>query len=453
MNDVAMAASTVEYRVVLVSPVSGTIWAIPENRTFRLPRVYIPKFTRPAEEITRELRDNWNLNTVIVRMVSNNLQPVCAVAEVLEGKMIQDGGSLRLCCIEEIGETDLNSCERQNIHNDLSGVGEFPGPFSRFGWIKDAQEWIQQSVGDHGINFSDDFRQYNASDTFALIRFPTHRGPAYWLKATGAPNRHELSVTAELSKLFPQYLPPFVAHRDDWNAWVTEDCGASLGGTQDLEILTTAVEALADLQLLSLEHISRLEVAGCMSRRLSSLQVKLPEMFAYLEDAMKHQTSTKVMPVTSSRLGEIRSVVERACGRMQELNIPDCLVNGDINLDNILFNDRQCRFTDWAEGGIGNPFLTLQQIIQHVTSDGQHQEWVPALCKAYRTKWLSLVSGDDIDRAFSLMPLVAIADYLYGRGHWLESKRREEASFQSFARTLGRCMDRAAAELISKEAL
>jgi hypothetical protein len=203
---------------------------------------------------------------------------------------------------------------------------------------------------------------------------------------------------------------------------------------------------LADLQIGSLDYISSLETAGCADRRLSNLRLHLPDMLTFLENAMAKQTSTKVKPLTPTRLQEICVVVDHACSEMQSLGIPDALVNGDINLGNILYDDFRFRFTDWAEGGVGNPFLTLQQVIQHVTRDGERQEWVLELREAYGRKWLPLLNEQKIERAFVLMPLLAMADYLHARGDWLSSSRKNELTFQSFARTLARCMDRAAAE-------
>jgi hypothetical protein len=454
MNELATAASTVEYKVVLASPEPEMILAISECGTLRLPRVLIPKWTRPAEEITRELRENWNLNTVVVGLfTSGDSQPACSVAEVMDAHTADGDPSLRLCSIDEISRTDLDAHEREEIRCVLSGSNKPSGPFSRLGWLKEAQEWIQNSLRDRHVDFAKDVRQYNAGDTFALVRFATRNGPAYWLKATGEPNKHELAVTVTLSKLFPQYLPPLIADREDWNAWVTEDVGEPLGCAQDIQMLTQAVEALADLQILSLDHVSRLAAAGCMDRSLKVVQSHLPEMIIFLEDAMRNQTSAKVRPVASSRLREIGAIVDQACNKMHDLDIPASLINGDINLDNILYDGGCFRFTDWAEGGIGNPFLTFQQVIQHVIRDGEHLDWVPILCAVYRKKWNALLTERQIDRAFALMPLIAMADYLYGRGDWLSSPRRDEPSFQSFARTLGRSMDRAAGELLSVEAL
>jgi Phosphotransferase enzyme family len=454
MNDQATAATTVEYKVILAVPASQMIFAIPDGKEFRLPRVHIPKWTRPAEEITRELRNSWNLNTVILNLLATkDSQPAYAVAEVITPHSSEGDPTCCLCSIEEIDRTDIDACEREQICSVLSGSKEPSGPFSRPGWLKDAQDWIQSSLCDRLVYFTRDIRQYNAGNTFALVRFATRRGPAYWLKATGEPNKHEFAVTATLSELFPQYLPPLVAKREDWNAWVTEDAGIPLGTSQTLPSLTQAVEALAELQMQSLDHVSRLEETGCFDQRLTNVHAHLAELIAYVEEAMGHQTSNKVLPLQPARLREIGTIVEEACLKMQGLSIPPSLVNGDINLNNILYDGSHHTFIDWAEAGIGNPFLTLQQLIQHVIREGERLEWASDLCEAYKSKWAAVLTESQIDRAFILMPLLTTISYLYGRGDWLGSSRRDEPAFQGFARTVAQYMDRAAAEPTLMEAL
>jgi hypothetical protein len=453
MTDLPTEVSTVEYKVVLVVPSSKMIFAIPDRNAFRLPRVHIPKWTRPAEEITRELRENWNLNTVVLNLLPNvDSRPACAVVEVMDTQITGGDPAFCLSSVEKIDRTDLDLGEQDHVSGVLAGSHKPAGPFSRPGWLKEAQNWIQESLSPHHIDFTQEIRQYNAGDTFALVRFGTNNGQAYWLKATGEPNKHEFAITIALSEMFPDYLPPLIARRGDWNAWVTEDAGAPLGCVEDLHILIQAVEALAELQILSLDHISRLEQVGCMDRKLRTVQSHLPEMVAFLEEAMSNQTSTKVKPLAPSRLREIGVILDQAFSEMNNLSIPDSLINGDINLDNVLYRG-SFRFTDWAEAGIGNPFLMFQQVIQYVIREGDHLGWVSTLQAAYKRKWAGVLTEPQIDGAFVFMPLLTMISYLFGRGDWLGSPRQGDPSFQSFARTLGRSMDLAARELIPVEAL
>ena len=452
MNTATHLADRTEYRVALIDSSAMKLLAESDANGLHLPRVRIPRWSRPAEEINKAIRSQWQVTSIVLTIIEpTNGRPSCAVAELISSPEAGATNTLLLRDIKCFDETELNTEERASV-NSLIASGAAPsGPFARLGWLKEAQEWIQSSIPNREIEFTEEIHQLNAGHRFALIRLGTKNKGAYWLKATGDPNQHERAFSVELSRLFPKYLPSIIADREDWNAWVTEDAGEPLGGAQDFERLLKATESLADLQILSLGHVAALWAAGFMDRRLAVMQAHLPEMFAFLEEAMRRQTSARVKSLERARLQEILSVVDHACERMQELGIPDCLVSGDINLDNILFDGTRIRFTDWAEGGIGNPFLTFEQVLQHVIRDGEHLDLVPRLCEAYGKKWLPLLRDHQIDSAFTLMPLLAMADTLFGRGDWLGSPRQEEPAFQSFARTLARCMDRAAAELSSLE--
>lgn len=448
MNTGTHLEDTNEYKVALIDPSSMKLLAECDVNGLRLPRVRIPKWTRPTEEINDAIRKQWQVTSIVLNLLqATNDRLPCAITELISSLNTGVANTLLLTHFACLDEAELNVEERASLISMIAGDAARSGPFSRRGWLKEAQNWIQSSVPDREIEFTEEIRQLNSGEAFALIRLGTKGGGAYWLKATGDPNKHERAFSVELSRRFTEYLPSLIADREDWNAWVTEDSGEPIRGTHDIEPFLIAVESLADLQTSSLGHVAELRAVGLTDRRLVVMQAHLPEMFAFLEEAMRRQTSTRVRPLERARLVEILSVVDHACERMQELRIPDCLVNGDINLDNILSDGTQIRFTDWAEGGIGNPFLTLEQVLQHVIHEGEHLEWAPRLCEAYKRKWRSLLTEHQIDSAFTLMPLLAMADTLFGRGDWLDSPHRDEPAFQSLARTLARCMDRAAAEL------
>lgn len=442
---------TIEYRVALIDSSSSMLMVSDlAVRYRRLPRVRVSKRRRQVEGIGDALRREFQLNAMVLTLFcSQDKASPFAIAEVIRSGNTRTTHTLVLDSIDSIPDTELAVDERLILLSIISGDKSDRRPFLYRGWLADAQEWIRECTRDRSIRLTGEFRQYNASDTFALLRFHATDGTSYWLKAAGELNKHEYTLTVELSRLFAPYLPALLGVHDNWNAWITEDAGEPLSSVYNLEHLRFAVGALADLQIRSLQHVDRLRAHGCMDRRLTRLRLCLPAIFSFLEDAMRTQSSTKVGPLTSKRLREICAVVDQACEEMLELDIPDCLVNGDINLNNILVSDFLIRFIDWAEGGIGNPFLTLQQVIQHVVREGEHIDWSQHLLAAYKNKWLAVLEGPQIDAAFALMPLLTMTDYLCGRGDWLRSSRGTEPWFQSFARTMGRYMDRAATDLVS----
>jgi thiamine kinase-like enzyme len=130
---------------------------------------------------------------------------------------------------------------------------------------------------------------------------------------------------------------------------------------------------------------------------------------------------------------------------MLNLCIPSTLIHNDFNGGNILLSDSRCVFTDWAEAGIGNPFLTFQHLCAQISRDSNKADvWLPLVRSAYKRIWRQWLTETQIDQAFALMPILAIVSYLYGRGTWLDSPRREDEHLQAYRRSLARYMDRAA---------
>lgn len=434
-----------DYRLALILPHSRQLLGIPGPGTVELPVVRIPLWERPAEQLTRQIEARWKIRTIVLDiLVDPGSETACAVIEVRTTSWDFAREGFCVAQPDRVGDSSLAESQRRSLSAILFGNEAEIKVFSRIGWIERAQEWIQTSVPDRAIAFSGEIHQLNSSGSFALVRLGTRQGPAYWLKATGEPNDREFIVTITLSKFFPQHLPPLVAERDDWNAWVTEEAGKPLRDSFTLPRIEQTIADLAQLQLRSTEHIPDLLIAGCFDQRAPVLKAHVGELISYLERAMACQSSTDVPRLATGRLRELGRMLEDACSRMEDLRMPDALVHNDINSGNILFNGLRCFFVDWAEACIGNPFSTFQQLYEQVARDKQTQEWCPRLKALYRQRWRTVLTESQIDSAFVLAPLLAIASYLYGRGTWLTSSSHGNLRFQSYARSLARHMDRAA---------
>ncbi|WP_353072018.1 phosphotransferase [Tunturiibacter gelidoferens] len=434
------------YRVILVMPFSRMVLAERHGKALRLPRINIPKWTRPAERLNEAVQAKWNIKSVIIDILSKEESTVpCAVAEVSRHSCISFANGFITVPVDDFDRQELTATEHLTVRSILAGNRRGGRPFSRLGWIDEAQHWIRESVRHHVVEFSEDILQLNASANFALVRFGTQEGPAYWLKATGMPNRHEYAVTTTLAEYFPDSLPPMVAAREDWNAWVTEEAGQPLCNCLTQRVLQEAIRALAKLQRQSTFRVGQLLAVGCFDGRIPVLRTHLSELIDYLEESMEQQTSLNVPRLHRNRLRELGSILHDACSEMHELGIPDSLILNDVNLGNILFDGSRCVFIDWAEACVGNPFLTCQQLfVGAVRSNGEACTWIHQLKAFYKAQWPDTACEAKLDRAFALAPLLTIVSYLYGRGDWLQSPRRYDLHFQSYSRSLARHMDRAA---------
>lgn len=434
-----------QYRLALLLPQSRMLLACCDGeKALTLPQVRIQTWTRPAQQLTQLLKEKWNLATVLlsIRDKDDSRAPLAVLEVRTNGWQFENDG-LRNFRHGELEDPILTAAERDFLTAVLEDR-TVDDPFSRLGWIDEAQRWIADTLPGRRLVFSDDVRQLNAGERFALIRFATFDGDAYWLKAAGSPNAHEFSITTTLARRLTKYLPPLVASREDWNAWVMEDAGAPLSESLTATNCLHAIRSLAALQLETIPHTDLLLKGGCIDSRLAVLRSNTKRIISFLQEAMEQQISSKVPSLSSSRLRDLGSTIEDVCWAMESLGIPDSLIHIDANPGNVLISGSRCVFTDWAEAGIGNPFLTFEVLSSALAEDANIQGWVDNLKAAYRETWAVALSPSQIDRAFGLAPLLAIVAYLYGRGTWLRSEQRNDPHVQSYARGLARLMDRAA---------
>jgi hypothetical protein len=444
-----------DYRLAFILPHSRQLLGIPGPGAIVLPAIRIPLWQRSAEQLTRQIEERWKIKSIILDTLPGvGTEFPCAVVEVQTGSWDFESEGFNVVQPESVSDFSLAEIQRRSLKAILSESNPASGPFSRIGWIEDARQWIQSSVDDHNVVFTDEICQLNGGGAFCLIRLATQSGPAYWLKGVGEPNFHEFAVTGLLARHCPEYLPRVVAMRSDWNAWAMEEFGASLNNSRSLDDFKCAASRLGNLQKRFVGRSRELLAVQCSDHRAEALSSHIDEIIDYLDEAMHRQTTGKVEPLSTSRLHEIRGALHDGCFALQELHIPDSLIHNDISPGSILASGTNCVFTDWCEACVGNPFLTFEQLCVHAArKTDEPQSWIRILKSVYRSCWMDIVTDRQIDRALHITPLISVLSYLYGRGDWLSSLRRFELDFLSYTRSLARHMDRIARRPELKEAL
>jgi hypothetical protein len=434
-----------EYRLFLLPARSTQPLALREERCWRLPKVSIPRWTRHAEHLQQTVFERWGLHVIVLEYrTSDSGSSPWAVAEILSQRVPD-----LMTAVEpdEIADEDLSRDEKEAARSIFSKINtERDGPFSRRYWIEEALEWLSAAVPGMDVQPSG-IRQYNAGGRFALVRFATRDGAAYWLKATGHPNQHEYRVTLCLAELCPEHLPRLIAAHPRWNAWIMEDAGQPLPERPAPRTLEAAAQSLATMQIKTIHCTDLLLEVGAFDQRLSVLIEHVDMIIAFLAEAMSRQTSTKVAPVARERLQDVGRILRDALYRMETLHVPNTLLHDDLNADNVLDNGRRCVFTDWSEAAIGHPFLSFDRLCQ------LRPDYSLSLQRVYRHEWRKWLDEQSIEVAFTLMPLLAIFAHLYGRGQWLYCEEQKAPRFESCARTLARHMDREARNPLLLDAL
>jgi Phosphotransferase enzyme family len=437
-----------EYRLVLVKSGSHAVWVENNGGTFRLPHIVLSRWTRQTEQLQHAINKAWRVSSVIVDFLSGG--KCSATGVVVEILSSSSPHGLTATSIDRISAEELTGEERSVVEAILTGDTGARGPFSRMGWVEEARTWLQESVPDKTLEFTNDVHQFTAGGAFALVRLGTRCEPAYWLKAVGEPNLHEFDVTTLLTRLYPDHLPPLVATRSDWHAWVTQEVGCSFWEIQSPHRFKLAVSSLAKLQTASLGSTDALLNAGFADQRLEVLQGRLHDLFCYFDMAMHSQASTKVAPLTSDRLNEIEATVHDACYKMRQLRIPEALVHNDLNSGNILSDGATCVFTDWCEAGVGNPLITFEYLYE-CAAKGNSKQFADHLTLLYKKHWLDFVTDQQFNRALALTPILAVVSCMIGRATWLSTARCNDAHLQKHARGLARYIGRLAQDKRLKE--
>jgi phosphotransferase family enzyme len=432
-----------EYSLFLVPVQSRQLLAFRERLRWRLPKISILKWARTAEQLQNAVREAWGFDIIVLDFaVSRCDDSHWAAAEV---PFVQGSAHLSAVAWEQIDEEDLKPEHKEALRSIFAGERE---PLSRPGWIEEAIEWVESAIPGATVQ-RDRIRQYNAGGGFALVRFAMRDDRACWLKATGAPNRHEFNITCLLAEICPEALPHILASRRDWNAWIMEEAGKPSEGPARLPLLEQAVGTLASLQKACGTRCDDLFAAGAYDVRIARLRSHLPDLIEYLSLAMERQMSTRVPRLATRRLVEVGELLKNACDCLEDLSIPDSLIHNDVNPSNILYDDSRCVISDWCEAAVGNPFLAFEHVSLLTASETERI----TLRDVYRRCWLDSLGPRQIEQAFRLVPLLAIASYLYGRGDWLVSPARNDPRFESYARSLARHMDRVARATAVQEAL
>jgi hypothetical protein len=437
---------TVEYRLVLIQPDSRKILALDTVGACRLPTVRIAQWTRAVEQLRKAAKNAWGLHILVLDLIMDGASsPHCAIAELL----LHNGDSeLKEVTLDMINDSELSEEQRFQIALLLSDKTE--SLLSRVGWIDQAILWTETVTGRKLVSKSD-IEQYNAGFAFSLIRFRTEDDWRYWLKATGEPNAHELAITSLLSELGGSHLPEMVSSRPEWNAWLMSGEANPItelpSNPLDLfRLLEDAVESMAELQIRT--HGRRIDLlkAGAFDQSMDVFKERSAELFDYIHEAMAAQTSTRVARLDKTRLQELRCIFETACGHMEDLDLPQTIVHGDMNYGNILTGCGHCQFIDWCEAYVGNSLITLQHLLLfNKIENPELKSFVNALLKEkYRDVWLATCDPAAMDEGFVYMPLMAVASSLYGRADWLKAPWRDSPHRQKYARNLARHMDQTA---------
>jgi hypothetical protein len=452
------------YRAIVFGQDGNELLLAPAGDGFVLPSVEIPRWQRVAENLTVAIRKEWGqeaiclFNPTIGAPFTSGNDHHYQVMEC-SGPAGPHPGAEWIPVSSLSERTFVDSADQVAVRQSLAacdrrGAAAARGPFARLGWFRELRRWIEEVIGPLGFHLTESFAQLNASPSFSLVRFGTS-GPAVWFKAVGEPNLREFPITVAIARLLPRYLPAILAVRPEWNGWLALEVeGVNLSDTQHAQAWKAAASALAKLQIETTDKAGVFIGSGARDLRVSTL-LKLVRPFL---DAMGQlmEKQTKVPPPALSRdelmlLGE---QVEEALSLSSDLGINDALGHLDLNPGNVIVSEGQCVFLDWAEAYVGNPFFSLQYLVEHfLRATRMRTTAESALTTVYTEEWKSLVPPECLQEALALAPMLAVFAYAATNDAWRDEARLQNPKSAGYLRGLTRRMHREASRLTHRSAL
>jgi hypothetical protein len=434
------------YLLIVLDSARTAVLVERQGTEYRLPKIEIPKFTRPAQEITELLHTFWKLSCVFLFSGVLEESPDATYFAVLEsddGLRLHPNGMEWFTIHHTLSNRLLSRREcgaLSSSHARLTGNVHTNGfqPFARLGWMRELQEWAGSIVRPLGMELRS-FKQLNASETFSLIRFATTQ-QSVWFKAVGEPNLHEYGISLALARLLPHFVPTILGTKPEWHGWLMSDGGATLDEFPDPRAWQTAVTTLADLQIASIDVAGDLMHAGCRDLRLGTLLELVDPFLDTMGELMKQQTKVPPPMLSRQELTRLSVTIKDALNCFEALPIHDTLGHSDFNPGNIIVGPDRCTFIDWAEAHVSHPFLTFEYFLSHLRKD------YPALVQfegdlksSYARRWQARSSAE-VAEAFLFSPLVAVFAYAAAGNTWRNPDRLKIPQVPGYLRSLTRRM-------------
>lgn len=450
-------SDTYTWRILLCAREGEELLAFNRPAGICLPRLSISRHERTAGALNEAARRQWQVETICVApldIADLGENPDEARYEVMEVLHPEDLSRLapRTRNIAKLKASEFADVRdylaaRRVMKLDGTPPRDSQEPFSRLGSFERISRWVDTQLPP-SCRRTATFRQLHANGRFALTRFETTSG-AVWFKATGAPNLRERAISECLAVLFPKFVPKVLSSRDDWNAWLTAEIeGVGLDHCNDLSVWCQAAASFAELQIASLGHGAQILRSAAHDARSETLLARVGPFFGQIDALMEVQLKTPPQKLHASEILNLATRLTNLLNCLASLAIPDGLNHFDLNPSNVIVGADECKFLDWAEGAIGNPFYSFEYFRLHfLRVFGENGEASKMFRESYTRAWRTVLPPAVIDEALKLVPLAAIFAFAVSALPWADALSNRAGGSAPFLRSLARSMQKEAERL------
>lgn len=199
-----------------------------------------------------------------------------------------------------------------------------------------------------------------------VARVPTDDGPV-WLKVAGAGTRFEVPLYEVLAAAAPERVLTPLAVDVGHDRLLLPDGGPTLGdrttpGPEQVQQLTEALVAYAELQRALEPHVDALSAAGVHDMRPAVMPQRLDEAL----DAVR-RSGAPYSADAADAAEALRPQHEAWCAELAASPVPASLDHNDLHPWNVLDGPR---FYDWGDAVLAHPFAALLVPLQVVQQGG-----------------------------------------------------------------------------------
>jgi hypothetical protein len=439
------------YRLLIIRREAAEILLSSNGQAWRLPRVEIPKHRRVAQQLTEAVHKRLGLKVycllapAITASGSTTGLSSAVLESVRQNEKAPDGNCwMPISVVTHCTDSGEAKAIREALADLASYTsGEKFGPFAKPGWLRELFQWTFEQTAPLGLRLTGNFRQYNASPAFSLLRLETDAG-AVWFKATGEPNAHELPVTLLLASLFPNHVPRVLGVHPSWNGWLTAEAeGTPLEDLTESPAWERAAEGLAGLQIESVGKAAELVDGRCKDLRLPPAARHIDHFVTRMGEFMRAQVKQSPAPLMGTELLSLGEGLKYAFSLLQGFGFPDTLGHLDCNPGNLVVSPERCVFLDWAEACVTNPLITFEYLRRHMERCRIDEPAVESrITAAYLRPWASFFSPHDLRRAIAAVPPVAVFIHAIAGDAWRTVNPVSNPALASYYRSLTRRMHR-----------
>jgi hypothetical protein len=400
------------FHCAILHPTEARVLMLQEDRTWSLPS-FEPKdtFVNQVAQVNQAAQERFGIAATVLRCADfKEDQESVAAVFILEphgfSRPLAEGE--RWIGLADLRELVLAAPEHRELLQRCLSEDADPRaalaprpPWASRGWLEEAKAWIHDELGHLGRRPTSSLEQIKQWSITSLWRQRTSAGDVYF-KAVPPLFANEGGITQALAGLYPGNIPVPLAVKPERSWMLLEDFGGKTLREAGVVYWQDALTRFSHMQVAATRHVGALLGAGCTDRRLDTLSAQLPSL---LHDA------EELGSLSEEERQRLHALEPKLNAMIQDLNgygIPQTLVHGDLNFNNVALSGDRIVFFDWTDGAIAHPFFDLMSFVYFDDAASIGPERWEEMLAAYLEPWTAFEPMPRLRQAYDLAIMLAL---------------------------------------------